>query len=106
MLADDNCIFCCRAIETTHHHILWDCPPSQDAWSESGGKLQKRISGGSSFCEMVENMMESLQREDMELFAMRIRKLKKKRGGPRGILSPSQRDCETSHGASSDVSSD
>jgi hypothetical protein len=69
MLTDDYCIFCCRDIKTTHH-ILWDCPSSLDVWSECGGKIHKRISEGASFLELVENMMKSLQKEDMELFVM------------------------------------
>jgi hypothetical protein len=53
VLEDDTCIFCCEATETTHH-ILWDCPSSQDVWCVSCSRLQKRISGGDDFCEMLE----------------------------------------------------
>ncbi|XP_059461997.1 uncharacterized protein LOC132190991 [Corylus avellana] len=54
----------------TSFHILWDCPSSQDVWSVSGRKLQKRGTGGESFKEVVESMAELLQKEDLELFAM------------------------------------
>ncbi|XP_059440462.1 uncharacterized protein LOC132172916 [Corylus avellana] len=78
VLADDTCIFCCSVRETTHH-ILWDCPSSQDVWCVSGSKLQKCTSGGDDFCKLVENMMEILTREDMELFAIIAKKIWKRR---------------------------
>jgi hypothetical protein len=80
VLTDDCCIFCCRDSETTHH-ILWDCPSSLDVWSESGGKIQKRISEGGGLLELVENVMKSLQKEDMELFVMVAVRIWKRRNG-------------------------
>jgi hypothetical protein len=96
--------FCCRDSETTHH-ILWDCPSSLDVWSECGGKIQKRISEGGSFLELVENVMKSLQKrrygvvcdgsnEDMET---------KKRGGSRETIHPPLRDSETGDGVASKI---
>jgi hypothetical protein len=60
---------------------LWDCPFSLDVWSECGGKIQKRVSEGASFLELVENMMKSLQKEDMELFVMVAVRIWKRRNG-------------------------
>ncbi|XP_059436470.1 uncharacterized protein LOC132169451 [Corylus avellana] len=77
VVEDDICIFCCSAVETTHH-ILWDYPSSQDVWCVSNNKLQKCRSGGNNFCELVEYLMGSVKREEMELFAMVAKRIWKR----------------------------
>ena len=69
VLVEDSCNFCLGAIETAQL-ILWECPSSQDVWSVSDRQIQKRTTGGGSFIEMVVEMMEFLNREEMESFVM------------------------------------
>jgi ribonuclease HI len=80
IIEEDSCFLCCRAIETTHH-ILWDCPSSQDVWSPSGRKLQKIHSGGENFCELIETLMERLMKNELELFVMIVKGIWKRRNG-------------------------
>jgi hypothetical protein len=80
VLEEDTCTFCCDSIETTHH-ILWDCPSSQDVWSVSERTLQKRNAGGENFCELVEMLMGRLQKKEMESFAMIAKCIWKRRNG-------------------------
>jgi ribonuclease HI len=80
VVADDTCIICCREVESVHH-ILWDCPSSQDVWCSVGGRLQKRGTGGESFMELVENLMEFLCKEELELFVWTTKMIWKRRNG-------------------------
>ena len=80
VIEEDSCIFCCGAIETTYH-ILWGCPSSQDVWCASGRTLQKRNTGGENFGELVEMLMERLEKDELELFAMISKSIWKRRNG-------------------------
>lgn len=80
VLTNDICIFCCRAVETTHH-ILWDYPSSQDVWCVNGSRIQKRRFEGDDFSELVENLIEFLHKDEIKLFAMIAKRIWKRRNG-------------------------
>jgi ribonuclease HI len=74
MVLDPLCIFCMSECETVKH-ILWDCPSASDVWGVCGRKVQKSSGEGSTFIEVLENMIERGTIEDLEFHAVIARKI-------------------------------
>jgi hypothetical protein len=66
---DPLCPICWRELESTCH-ILWNCPKTQDAWSECKGKLKNSHCGGNYFIEILESLNQCLSEVEMHLMVM------------------------------------
>jgi hypothetical protein len=68
------CPICWREPESTCH-ILWNCPTTQDVWSECKGKLQKSHFEGNDFMAILESLSQRLSEEEMHLMVTVARQI-------------------------------
>ena len=67
VLTDDKCLICLREPENTIH-VLWECAAVQDIWARSCQKLQKKSSRVADVMQLMEDLINSLMKEELELF--------------------------------------
>ena len=66
---DPKCFFCGQKDETTES-ILWECPFSSNVQALVWGKLQKSNSVAENFFMLARHMVQSLDRKELELWAI------------------------------------
>lgn len=66
---DDRCSICCQQNETTCH-ILWECPLARNVWALVRGQLQKSNSTIVNFLMLARQMMERLDRKELEVWSI------------------------------------
>ena len=66
---DPKCFFCGQKDETTEY-ILWECPFARNVWALVWGKLQKSNSVAENFFMLARHMIQSLDRKELELWAI------------------------------------
>ncbi|XP_075640643.1 uncharacterized protein LOC142612431 [Castanea sativa] len=66
---DDRCSICCQQSETTCH-ILWECPLARNVWALVRGKLQKSNSATVNFLMLARQMMERLDKKELEVWSI------------------------------------